>query len=82
MPRNTRTPKYDEKRDLEVTPEPAAAADAYAAGPLMFCVQKHSASRLHYDLRLELAGVLQSWAVPRGPSFNPEDKRLAVHVED
>jgi bifunctional non-homologous end joining protein LigD len=71
---------YRAKRSLERTIEPAGAVGR-AAGKL-FVVHQHAARRLHYDLRLEMEGVLRSWAVPKGPSYNPVDKRLAVHVED
>jgi bifunctional non-homologous end joining protein LigD len=73
---------YRAKRDFKITAEPSGAHKVQKAPHLRYVIQKHAATRLHYDLRLELDGVFRSWAVTKGPSLNPKDKRLAVEVED
>jgi bifunctional non-homologous end joining protein LigD len=74
---------YQNKRDFNLTKEPSGKEQKHKKNhALEFVVQKHQATSLHYDLRLELNGVLKSWAIPKGPSLNPEDKRLAIQVED
>src|SRR6201988_4974304 len=73
--------RYAEKRKFNVTPEPGPKIVS-RRGPLLFVIQKHAARQLHYDFRLELDGVLKSWAVPKGPSLDANDKRMAVEVED
>ena len=72
---------YKSKRDFSITPEPAGGGEQ-GRDALTFVIQKHWAGRLHYDFRLELDGTMKSWAVPKGPSYDTRDKRMAVHVED
>jgi DNA ligase D-like protein (predicted 3'-phosphoesterase) len=81
MAKATSLKKYREKRSFAQTPEPRGKKIKTKKGPI-FVIQKHAASHLHYDVRLEIDGVLTSWAVPKGPSLNPAQKRLAVRTED
>ncbi|MNU76542.1 putative ATP-dependent DNA ligase YkoU [compost metagenome] len=78
----SKVPSYQAKRDFKNTQEPSGDLEVRPSNRLRFVIQKHDATRLHYDLRLELDGVFKSWAVTRGPSLDPSDKRLAVEVED
>jgi len=82
VPNNSKLSKYRAKRDFSKTAEPSGQTKIAASNRRRFIIQKHAATRLHYDLRLELDGVFKSWAVTRGPSLDPHDKRLAVEVED
>jgi bifunctional non-homologous end joining protein LigD len=74
--------EYRRKRDFTRTGEPEGGKRRKSSKLLAYVIQKHAASRLHYDLRLELDGVMKSWAIPKGPSLDPSVKRLAIHVED
>ena len=72
--------KYQTMRDFSDTPEPSGKEKRHRKKTLMFVIQKHQASHLHYYFRLEMEGVLKSWAVPKGPSYSPAEKRLAIPI--
>jgi bifunctional non-homologous end joining protein LigD len=82
VPQQNKLTKYREKRDFTKTAEPSDETNIASSRRRRFVIQKHDATRLHFDLRLELDGVFKSWAVTKGPSLDPHDKRLAVEVED
>ncbi|MDX5361542.1 MAG: DNA ligase [Alphaproteobacteria bacterium] len=73
---------YDDKRDFRRTPEPKSGGGSASDGDPVFVIQEHDASTLHYDVRFEVDGTLKSWAVPKGPSTDPREKRLAIPTED
>ncbi len=81
MAKSSKSKTYEQKRDKGKTPEPFGGKRPIRAKP-MFVIQKHDASSLHFDLRLEIGGALKSWAVPKGPSLDPREKRLAIETED
>jgi DNA ligase D-like protein (predicted 3'-phosphoesterase) len=82
MPRDDTLKSYRDRRNLRSSPEPKGGRRRRGGGRPRFVIQKHDASSLHYDFRLEADGVLKSWAVPKGPSTDPREKRLAMRVED
>ncbi len=81
MAKDSTLSEYEKKRDFRSSPEPQGGTSAQGDGPV-FVIQKHDASNLHYDFRIEVDGVLKSWAVPKGPSTDPRQKRLAMPTED
>ena len=82
MALDERLKEYEKKRDFKKSPEPKGEGTKGSGNKPIFVIQKHDARNLHYDFRLEVDGALASWAVPKGPSTDPKEKRLAIHVED